>query len=357
MITCKRTIFLLGSLILLALSYPHLLAAAYINLGYVFLVRELSQNVETDIYRLSLVQPYLRANRLGQAERYFERARFLDPHSQVQGWFGSAFVYEIIKQPSKAEYAWRKVMEEDFLDGRSKLARVALGLSYVRQGHPSAAREVWAEKPNEVTLFLVHRGDGYLSTYPEQALGYYEQAQALIPDDMEIDLRIIWALIRIGQTRQALKNLELLLQRTSPADLSQKVAELYATVDEGFVWIFIGAADIYQQKGEVKSAELMLRTAVQVHEAPLTFSPLGTFYCSLGRYQEGIETLSRAKTYGAQYYALQARQRLSLCYCQAGLIDRALQEAEELARIAPLDSEFLGWSAFFKENWRQICSH
>lgn len=332
-----------------------LLAAAYVNIGYVLLAKEVGWS-EGGVYSLYPDRIETNVNTIRWAKRCFEQALLLDRNAFVRGWFGLAFVYELINRPVEAEQAWQMVLKHQVPDRRSELAQIALGLLYIQQENFPAAKELWAGKSAEIAFFLACQGDGYLYVSPERALRYYEYAQALASNDTRIDIRVIWALIRTGQIEQALEHLRTLLQQVSPEEFAQKSAELYATVDEGFIWIFITAADVYHQIGKTDNAEFVLNMAVRIHEAPLTFSPMGAFYCHLGRYQEGIEILSRAKAYGTQYYALQARQRLSLCYCQAGLIEQALREAEELARIAPPDSEFHDWFPFLQQNWQQICS-
>lgn len=76
----------------------------------------------------------------------------------------------------------------------------------------------------------------------------------------------------------------------------------------------------------------------------------GNFFLRNGEHEVALEY-----TYGSQYCALQARQRLTICLCRADKRDRALAEAQELSKIAPADIPFHSWDLQLIQNWSHLC--
>ncbi|BCX02586.1 MAG: hypothetical protein KatS3mg053_0524 [Candidatus Roseilinea sp.] len=205
--------------------------------------------------------------------------------------------------------------------------------------------------------FFAYRGDALLdSTDREQVYRYYRIAQAIRPNDPALDVRVILASFMTGRKDLARQEISALIDSLPPDVLASAAAPLHAVVSDAFIWVLIAAADTYLERGAAQHAEQMLLRAYHIQPDPISMSRLGSFYCSQHRYREGIEVLKKAQIYEPQYYALESRQRLSICYCRAGRRDDAMREAEMLARIAPAQSQFTAWPQALEQHWQQLCS-
>lgn len=267
----------------------------------------------------------------------FARAQYLN-------WLG---------ETQQAQIAWQELLSNG---QRTELAGLALGLLAIKKGDIELAARLWGDLDAPIIDYLINQGDYLLrSEEYEEALVYYRLAERLQSDDLALTLRIIMGEIYLQDRKAYFAHLDSVLAYWGLERTLETITYLQALVSDGFVWEFIAAADVYQQRQDDLSAEKVLRMAVQVYPGPVTYVHLGSFYCNRGRYSEGIAVLEQAKPYGDQYYALQSRQRLSICFCQAGMPERAIAEAQDLARMAPDGTPFQAWDVKLTENWTQLC--
>lgn len=277
-------------------------------------------------------------------ESRFSSAQFV--RAQYASWTGEV---------DKARAAWQALLHSG---ERTELASLALGIIALEQGDLESALGLWSRQGNNSIhyFYLINQGDFFLRNGErEVALEYYRLAEYLRPDDLDLALRIVMADIYLQNQESYFARLNHTLDQEGLETTTQAIARLHTLVSDGFVWIFFAIADIYQHREDDIAAEKVLRLATQIHRGPVSYSPLGAFYCNHGRYSEGIAVLEQAKPYGSQYYALQARQRLTICLCRSGERDKALAEAQELSEMAPVDTPFHSWDLQLIQNWSQLC--
>jgi len=329
-----------------------LYAAVQTNFAMHQLLRHIGDRWSNPAYVLSI--PSFTDNEAGEVAgvQYSDFVEFYLPmdvppfvRAQYLGWSGNE---------QQVQPVWQEMLERG---QRIELAVLALGLLAVKRGDIPAALNLWNDRKNiRIADYLTYQGDYFLRTDErEEALKYYQLAKRLRPDELDLTLRITLVEIYLQEREAYLARLDKVLTRWGLEKTTEVIGRLHALVSDGFVWVFMAAADVYQQRQDETSAEKVLLLATQIHPGPVTYVPLGAFYCNRGRFPEGIAVLERAKPYSTQHYALLARQQLSICYCQAGLRDKAVAEAQELARMSPENTPFQTWDLQLSDNWAQLC--
>lgn len=333
-----------------------IVARAHLNLGYLMLVHALAPRAPSGVYAFDEGEPLTRSElaEILHVQRHFSRAMTLDPGLAFSAVPASAFAHSLLGHFEQAEAEWGLALQR--ADSRRQLTALAMGAFHHRRGQSALAERIWFEYGPDIPDYFVHRGDQLLD-YPDRelALHYYQIAEHLRPGMPDLEMRIVLAGFRAGREELARQKLTGLLQKMNPEEFTTVAVRLYALVHQEFIWVLIAASDVLQERQDVRGAEFMLLEAQRVQPDPIAFSRLGAFYCRHGRFQEGIDTLVKSKAYGAQYYALESRQQLSICYCRDGRGDDAMREAEELARMAPADSGFSVWPEILQRDWQQIC--
>jgi len=334
---------------------PTLLALGHVNFGYLHLIRIMSNEALPSLYALDEWHPAPESLvTLAQVQQHFEQALDLEPSINA----AVAPVLARIRTLSggKASRCAQTSAALFTAGARADILALGLGFSCLHADQPDLAESIWKERGARMANFFAHRGDSLLdSANQEQVYRYYRIAQAIRPNDPALDMRVILASFMTGRKELAQQKVSVLLDSVPPDVLADAASRLHAVVDDAFIWVLIAAADAYSERGAVQYAEQMLLRAYRIQPDPISMSRLGSFYCAQDRYQEGIDLLKKAQIYEPQYYALESRQRLSICYCRAGRRDDAMREAETLARIAPTDSDFTIWPKTLEQHWLQLC--
>ena len=336
-------------------SGQRIVARAHLNLGYLMLVHVLASRTPSGIYALDQDETLTLSELAGisHAQHHFSQAMTMDPSLAFSAAPASAYAHSLLGHFEQAESEWGLALQH--ADGRLQLTALAVGAFYYRHGQGAVAERIWFEYGQDIPDYFVYYGDGLLDDVDrELALHYYQIAERLRSGGPDLEMRIVLAGLKAGRKEIAEQRLTDLLQKMTLEEFAVAVARLHV-IHEAFIWILIAASDVLQERQDVRGAEFMLLEAQRVQPGPIVFSRLGAFYCRHGRFQEGIDTLVKSKAYGTQYYALESRQQLSICYCRDGRNDDAVREAEELARMAPADSDFRAWPEILQRGWQQIC--
>lgn len=350
-----RALVLLTGVMLVFVCGPTLLALGHVNFGYLQLIRIMSNEAAPGMYALDEWHPAPESLvTLAQVQQHFEQALNLEPSINAP----VAPVLARIRTLSSGTVS-RCTQTSAALStagARADILILGLGFSCLHAHQPDLAESIWKEWGAKMADFFAHRGDSLLdSANRERAYRYYRIAQAIRPNDPALDVRVILAGFMTGRADLARQEVSTLIDGLPPDVLASAAARLHAAVNDAFIWVLIAAADAYLERGAAQHAEQMLLRAYRIQLDPISISRLGSFYCSQGRYEEGIDVLKKAQVYEPQYYALESRQRLSICYCRAGRRDDAMREAETLARIAPADSDFTIWPKTLDQHWLQLC--
>lgn len=338
------------------LAVPRLAATLHTNLGYLALSQALSDGKFSSLYTLDKqAPPEDKKAMIDRAALHFIQALVFNPE-QITARRGLAQAYILLGETRLGIETWMPILQNDQL--RDDLDALALGLTYLREGQLEVARQIWNQYGSETYEYFIQTGDHLMKDGDyELALRWYELAQFFHSSD-ELDMRIILVNMRKGKEQEARWKLSRLLQKIGVDLFINKASRLYSAIDPAFIWLFIAAADEFQTIQDSEKAQRILVSAYHIQPDPITLWALGSFYCSQGRFHEGISVLNRSKAYGVQYYALASRQRLSLCYCRAGHPAQALQEAKDLAELAPagdLYAEFRAWPVMLNQQWASIC--
>ncbi|MEM2129724.1 MAG: hypothetical protein QXZ70_03905 [Candidatus Bathyarchaeia archaeon] len=289
-------------------------------------------------------------NALKTARQHFIAADNSQPYIR----FGIAHVETLLRNAAQDKGWWKLQINKS--NERRDIVLLALGILYMQNEDEDMAFVTWSMAGDRIANFFALQGDRWLSSDPLRATRFYDLAEQLSPEKVELLLRSSLAALYLNQRDVAEGKIGKILKKITVQEFIQQARYLYAIVDKGFIWTILTAAEIYQKEDKFSSAKKVLLAANEIHPGPVSLSPLGEFYCKYGEYERGIETLQKAKLYSDQFYALRSRQTLSLCYCRLGMSEEAFREAEELAQMVSAESIFRSWPSTLAQNWEQLCS-
>jgi tetratricopeptide (TPR) repeat protein len=352
----RRAISLTIAAATLILLLPRLIATVQLNVAYLELLHILSTNRPLRTHALpdDISRRDINPQSIRQAMGLAELAIQTDPRLASSADFVLGHLYYLMDEPDRAEEKWLASIRSG--GTRVVASAISLGQMYFQQDRPELARQRLGYTVQNVRNFFIGLGDHHLRNFfGEKALQHFDFAKRLGSPSPDLEMRIALAAIMANEDDVVQQQVNVLLKSLTVEAFADWVAYLHATVTDNFVWLLIAASDELQRSQQLDEAEFMLLRARSAQPDPISYSRLGAFYCSNGQFQQGIATLNLSKIYGAEHYAMESRQMLSICYCRMGLRDAALHEATDLANMAPVGSSFRVWADVLQKDWSGIC--
>lgn len=177
---------------------------------------------------------------------------------------------------------------------------------------------------------------------PQQALGYYEKALQLSPDDTELRLKIARAYEKTGNSAVAAEHYNFALQNSEEKEeilnSLEKICRQRSEANPADAEAHCNLGVIYQKRGNIEGALSEYQKAEKLNPAlTITKVNMAILYYDQKKYKDSIEASNKALLIDPKN--VQARIQKAKCFKELSLWENATEEYKNALKYDPQNAE------------------